>query len=561
MSVNTLPNPAVVGQRAARQLPRVALYLLCLAYVVPGLLGRDPWKAADISAVGHMLALLKGETSWLSPAIVGFPSDGSVLPYGLGALCMQWLGPMLGAAFAARLPFALLLIGTLTLTWYATYYLARSEAAQPVAYAFGGEAHPIDYARAIADGSVLALMAALGLLQLGHETTPELMQLFAVALLLYSLAVSPYRPVAARCALVAAPIILAASGAASTALLLTLGSAVIAWKSSAAPLRKLLPWIAIAALASLGTATLCGAWIVRLAITPTTVMAFPKLLIWFAWPVWPLAAWTLWRWRFQLNRRHIALPLVVVSIMLSTSLSMGNSDRALMLALPGMAVLAAFALPTLQRSVSAAIDWFSVFFFSFCALTIWVIYLAIQTGIPKQPAANVARLAPEFISRFEPWSLILALLATATWLWLVRWRTGRHQEALWKSLVLPASGVALSWLLLMTLWLPLLDHARSYRMLIERVAQHIPAHACVVALDLTRGQTAALQFFGPDWHVVAHSSIKAAQCPWRIQSVSMRHTLAAAPTGWRFVHRERRPTDDEESLVIYRHSTTSHPTR
>jgi hypothetical protein len=98
-------------------------------------------------------------------------------------------------------------------------------------------------------------------------------------------------------------------------------------------------------------------------------------------------------------------------------------------------------------------------------------------------------------------------------------------------------------------------------MLIERVAQHIPAHACVVALDLTRGQTAALQFFGPDWHVVAHSSLEAAHCPWRIQSVSMRHALADAPTGWRFIHRERRPTDDEESLVIYRHATTTHPTR
>ncbi|WP_156793947.1 hypothetical protein [Leptothrix ochracea] len=559
--MNTRPNPAVVGQRAARQLPRLALYLLCLAYIIPGLLGRDPWKAAEISAVGHMLALVRGETAWLSPALVGFPSDGSVLPYGLGALSIQWLEPLGGEAFAARLPFAFLLLATLTLTWYATYYLARSEAAQPLAYAFGGEAHPIDYARAIADGSILALMASLGLLQLGHETTPELMQMFAIALLLLSLAISPYRPMAARWAVVAAPIILAASGAASTALLLTLGCAVIAWKSSAQPLRQLLPWVGVAALASAGTATLCGAWITRLALTPSTMLLFPKLLVWFAWPAWPLAAWTLWRWRLQLNRRHIALPLMVVLIMLGISLGMGNSDRALMLALPGMAVLAAFALPTLQRSFSAAIDWFSVFFFSFCALTIWVIYIAIQTGIPKQPAANVARLAPEFVSRFDPWALIWAALATVTWLWLVRWRTGRHQEALWKSLVLPASGVALSWLLLMTLWLPLLDHARSYRMLIERVAQHIPAHACVVALDLTRGQTAALQFFGPDWHVVAHSSLEAAQCPWRIQSVSMRHALAAAPTGWRFVHRERRPTDDEESLAIYRHATTTHPTR
>jgi hypothetical protein len=34
----------------------------------------------------------------------------------------------------------------LVLVWYATYYLARDEAAQPLPLAFGGEATPIDYA-------------------------------------------------------------------------------------------------------------------------------------------------------------------------------------------------------------------------------------------------------------------------------------------------------------------------------------------------------------------------------------------------------------------------------
>ena len=67
----------------------------------------------------------------------------------------------------------------LVLTWYTTYHLARTEAAQPLPFAFGGEATPVDYARAIADGALLALIATLGLLQLGHETTPELAQLAA----------------------------------------------------------------------------------------------------------------------------------------------------------------------------------------------------------------------------------------------------------------------------------------------------------------------------------------------------------------------------------------------
>ena len=78
----------------------------------------------------------------------------------------------------------------LALTWYAAYHLARAESAQPLPFAFGGEATPTDYARAIADGALLALIASLGLLQLGHETTPELVQLVALALFLYGLAAS-----------------------------------------------------------------------------------------------------------------------------------------------------------------------------------------------------------------------------------------------------------------------------------------------------------------------------------------------------------------------------------
>jgi hypothetical protein len=58
-------------------------------------------------------------------------------------------------------------------------------------------------------------------------------------------------------------------------------------------------------------------------------------------------------------------------------------------------VLAAFALPTLRRSTTAAMDWFSIFFFTLCA-RIWVIYIAVQTGVPAKPAANVAKLAPGF---------------------------------------------------------------------------------------------------------------------------------------------------------------------
>lgn len=543
----TTPNPALVSQHAVRRLPRAALLLFCAAYVLPGIFGRDPWKNADITALGYMMSLVRGEAPWMTPAIAGLSTDNGLLPYWLGAWSIQALTPWIDPLLAARLPFGLLLAALLVLLWYVSYHLAYTDAAQPLAFAFGGEAQPVDYACAIADASVLALIAALGLLQLGHEITPELLQLAAVGLHLYGMAASPYqRGRAALATLLALPI-MALSGAPSIAVLLSLTGALVVHRSSYAAARQHLRWIVLSGVISAALASLLDSWAWRIA-APDSRFDMLQLLIWFAWPVWPLAGWTLWRWRAHLLHRHIAVPLSTVLVALGSSIAMGASDRALMLALPGLATLAAFALPTLKRSVSAAIDWFSVFFFSICALTVWVIYAAIQTGVPAQPAANVARLAPEFVSHFNPLALIAALIGTLAWLWLVRWRTGRHRDALWKSLVLPAGGVALNWLLLMTLWLPVLDHARSYRPLVARIARHVPVKDCIHARNLSRAQLAALEVLG-GWQVETTYDERA--CRWMLVSLPFAQTLDTPP-GWELVRRERRPTDRDESMLIYR---------
>ncbi|MEO7245937.1 MAG: hypothetical protein ABIX12_12435, partial [Rubrivivax sp.] len=170
--METTPTPALVTRRGAQPLPRLALWLFCAAYLLPGVFGRDPWRNADLTSFGLMAAMADGRSPWTSPMLGGVAVDSALLPHWIGAAAIAALGPIVGAPLAARLPFVLLLGLTLALTWYATYHLARTEAAQPVAFAFGGEANPVDYARAIADAALLALIACLGLLQLGHETTP-----------------------------------------------------------------------------------------------------------------------------------------------------------------------------------------------------------------------------------------------------------------------------------------------------------------------------------------------------------------------------------------------------
>lgn len=556
-----------------RRLPRWALLLLCLAYVIPGYVGRAPWKNADIAAFGYMLELAgtaPGHT-WLTPTLMGQPADTSaLLPYWLGAWAMQWAPAWLAPELAVRIPFALMLAGTLTATWYTVYYLARHRTAQPVAFAFGGEANVTDYARALADGGLLALIATLGLAQFSHETTPALAQLFFGTLVFYGLAALRFHPLGAAAALLAGLPGLTLSGAPGTALLyggIVCAAALLPGVADLTPRLRLLAVTVL--LVALGTcmALVTSLDLLRWQLAPMRTQgsewrSLGRLYLWFTWPVWPLVLWTLWRWRRQLPRlrqhRHLGLPLLIASVPLAATLATRAGDRALLLALPALAALAAFALPTFKRGMAALIDWFTLLFFTGWAIVIWVVWVAMQTGVPAKPAANVAKLAPGFEPVFQWPAFVAALLGTLAWVALVRWRTGRHRTALWKSLVLPAAGAVLCWLLLMTLWLPALDYGRSFAPQMRQVRQIVGDSPCVLVHGLGSPQVAAVRFHGGWQPMPAHGQ---AACPWLLVDVDALSSLpAAVPSGhWQEVARVRRPTDDNETLVIYRPSGSQEP--
>jgi len=530
--------------------------LLCAAYLLPGQFGREPWKNADITAFGYMSSLAEGRSPWTAPALAGLPGDGALLPYWLGALSIKLL-PFIDPANAARLPFALLLAATLALIWHSTQHLARTEAAQPAAFAFGGEASPLDYARALADGAVLAAIASLGLLQLGHETTPELVQLSGAALFMWALAAAPTRTRGAAGAAVLALTVIAASGAPTIALALgASGFAICHWSHYPGAL-GLRPWLLLGMLAGALVAAAGHAWAWRAALHWNSAWELVRLCAWFLWPGWLLALWTLWRWRHHLTYRHIAVPSVGVAVALAASLTMGASDRALLLAVPGIAVLAAFALPTLKRATGAAIDWFTVFFFTALAIVMWVFYIAMMTGTPAKPALRIAHLLPGFEPHFSAPLLALAVAGMAAWLALVRWRTARVQHALWKSLVLPAAGVALSWLLLLTLGLPAIDYARSYRPWVYSIAQYVPNGVCVAA-ELPRSALAALENYS-NWHIEAKGDVaRTSECPYLLVDENRRNPVATPP-GWTLVAHLHRPSERDEGTAVFRKANAPMP--
>lgn len=559
--------PAIATQAAVQRLPRWALPLLCLAYIIPGFAGRSPWKNADVAAFGVMSDLAAGLTDWFNPTVLGSPPDTpALLPYWLGAWSIQLLPA--SPDVAVRIPFMLALVCTFFLTWHAVFRFALLPSAQPVTFAFGGEAHPVDYARSLADGGLLALLASLGLAQLSHETTPAVIQLLAASMLLRAMsgfadpAVVRWLPAGLW---LAGLVVLSGSGAPATAVIVS-GLPLLAYalaRNSRLPEGRsrervhsgvILVWAAgvSASMVSLwfvgaDTETLARA----LALDGAEFSSLGKLVFWFTWPVWPLALWTLWQWRRHIRAPHLQGPVWLACALVLATAWAPSPDRALLLSLPALSLLAAFSLPTLKRSFAALVDWFSVVFFTLCAVTVWVVWLAMLTGVPGKPAANVSRLAPGFTLEFSFLAFAAGTMATVVWLLLVRWRLGRHPPVIWKSLVLAATGSTMCWLLLMTLWMPLLDFARSYGPISRRLAAMIPADStCTEAYGLSQAQAAGL---------VHHGKLRLRLAPSPEPCATLVVAQQAADqltedidiTQWAFKAKLSRLTDNKESLLLF----------
>lgn len=487
--------PALLAQNAVGRIPRWLLWSLSVVYALAGFIGRQPWQGQDIESFGIMqfmaaesLRIQDVPGSYVGSALQPF----TALPYWLGALTIRALHPLqpwVSSHMAVQYISVITLLLTFVLVWYACYHLARTADAQPLPFALGGEAKPTDYARSLADAAVLAFMACLGLLQIGHEHTPSLWLLLCASLWLAGMATQSRHSRQSLVALGCAYIGLGLGGSLTIALLLcaTAVALLLLWRKRAG----LIVWH----LAFFGMAWVALLWIFSPALSSAgspfsafspfhfqyaqhhNAISIGKLLVWFGWPAAFLALMALWKWRGWWRSPHIAMPALMASVItlyaIVTHGSGFDAQRLLLLALPAIACLASFALPTAARDFTALIDWFALIFFCICGLAIWVVWLSLQTGFPEQPARNVQRLISDYRSVFLWQPFVLALLASAAWLWLVYWRVGKHRSAIWKSIALPAGGTALCWLLLTTLWLPMLNQARGYRAQIHALNERI----------------------------------------------------------------------------------------
>lgn len=503
---------------ATSALPRWLLLAICIVYASFGLFGRDPWKNEDAAGFGVMWTMANGSVKdWLLPNLVGKAStaDGPFM-YWLGAGFIRLLSPWVDASNASRVITGLLFCIACAFVWYTAYLLGRRDEAQPFKYAFGGEPEPRDYGRTLADGALLILLACFGLAERGHETTPQLAQFAGTAMLVYGLVRSCDKPI--QGALIWGAAIGLVGLSSSPVLVLAL---LICTLAMTVIVREVRPFYLLVLGVPVAVIVI-GAWLWPVlhfypddgewwlrqwwrhsfdsfSGSPIQALSYAiKNLPLFTWPAWPLAIWTFVSWSGLRRSPHVAVPVSVIGpLLVLVILQSHQSNRLFMLLLPPLSVLATFALPTLKRGAINAIDWFAMLSFTLLATFVWLVWTAGLYGFPAPLARNLARLAPGFQPEFKILSFVCAVAVTVCWFSLARWRLARHPKVLWRSVVLSSAGTTLMWVLLMTLWLPVVNYSRTYRDVAEQIADHLPAdYTCISPVRLGDAQIATFAYFG-----------------------------------------------------------------
>jgi 4-amino-4-deoxy-L-arabinose transferase-like glycosyltransferase len=519
MSFEHRPSPSRVTEAAAATFPRWLLFGVLALYIVPGLFGRQPWSTEDASAFGVAWSMASGSSlQWWLPSVAGepLPEEGP-LPFWLGALFIKGLGPVLGAIDAARFVSVFwFAIGTWAL-WYATYRLARRDEAQPVAFAFGGEASPRDYGRMLADVAVLLLIATFGVIARLHETGAESALLALTCVVLFGLAYSIDNPWSGT----------AVAGAALGAIALTrgwlpagvLGAASLTFALSFGTRRPHRGTLIVVLAAAIFALWPLGARVFHPQAAETYFTAWWKWngasigmpasenllwllrnVGWYAWPLWPFALWTIYSWRHFVRHPHIGLPLLLTCAgLVAALLAPDPSDREFLLTIPPLVVLAAFGVSSLKRTAEDAIDWFSLALFTLAFAALWLYFTAWKTGTPPKMAASIARLAPGFAPDLAFWPVATAAVSTLAWMGIVIWRVRARPPMVWTGPFIAAAGLSLIGPAAVALYAPSIDYARSYASLAAVLAQQIQragGATCVQAVNLPAGVRAMLAYHG-----------------------------------------------------------------
>ena len=529
---------------------KTALFLVvCAAWLLPGLIGHDPWKTDDAVSFGVVSEMLKGG-DWMIPFVAGEPYlERAPLFFWVSALFAKLFGAVLPLHDAARLAAGFFMAVTLAATSLAAMAIHGERAARI---------------------SVLLLIGCVGLLIRAHEMSTDLAGLAGVALGLLGFALCAKRPrLGGAVAGLSIATAFLGDGFFPAFLLVAVGALLPfaggAWRTRG---------YAIAAGIALAIALpLAAAWPIAFAYKSpalwhewlsqalasrwsgstaragfTDLFYFAKIITWYAWPALPLAAWTLWRARKTIRQRpNLQLPLAALVVFFTalTLVAEAREVNALPLLLP-LVLLGVAELDSIRRGAASALDWFGVTTFFLFGALIWLGWIAAMTGSPEPIAAWLQREVPgyKYAFRFIPFAL--AMLLTLVWIVVVArsLRTTRRAVVNW------AAGITMTWMLVMTLGLPLVDQARSYRATAEQLRAALGGSLCTVGMGLGDPQRALLDHyiqlrtFKPEHPNAANCKTLLVQgAPGRLPEVGAQ---------WAEAWRGSRPGDKTEVFVLYR---------
>jgi 4-amino-4-deoxy-L-arabinose transferase-like glycosyltransferase len=516
--------------------------VVCLAWLLPGLVGHDPWKLDEAVVFGAVTEMLR-TGDWLVLRIAGEPYlEKAPLFFWVSACFANLFGALLPLHDAARLAAGFFMAATMG--WLALACLEL----------IGG--------RAVRLG-VLLFIGSLGLLIRAHEMTTDLAALTGIAMALYGLVLAMRRRFAGGAVLGAGiGIAFLGDGFLSLGMVLLLvallplagrtwrirdyGITVAAAIACAAPLVASWPlmlwiWAPVSLPIWLDNA-LAPQW------NPAGIVYFLKALPWYAWPAWPLAAWAIWRSRRVLRERpQVQMPIAAfVAFFIAVSVfGEANQVNAMPLLLP-LALLGVSEIESLPRGAASALDWFGMTTFFLLATLIWIGWAAAMTGQPQFAAAWLQKEIPGYAYRFSFVAFALASLLTLIWLVVV----ARSLRSTRRAIVNWAAGITMVWMLMMTLGVPLVDQARSYRGVAARLMKAMPADVkCVARRNVGDAQRALLDYFAA-LRTVREEFPLAARCNvLLVQATPDR--LPLPERAWGEIWRGSRPGDRHELFILY----------
>jgi hypothetical protein len=143
-----------------------------------------------------------------------------------------------------------------------------------------------------------------------------------------------------------------------------------------------------------------------------------------------------------------------------------------------LSLLAAKGMASLKRGAAQALYWFGVLTFLFFAVVFWLYYFAIDWGWPARAAAHMARLTPAYAAgSVGLGALSMAILVSVLWVVAIP----LFPRAKVRPVLVWATGMTLTWILLFSLFRGWADAGWGYRPMLRAMAENLPRQACLRA--------------------------------------------------------------------------------